>query len=45
MDYSFCRRYSTIKMTPMLNVGLTNRLWTLHDLANVPDLMRGGLTA
>lgn len=46
MHYNFCRRYATIKTTPALKAGLTDRLWALHDLANLPDLMRGdGLAA
>lgn len=45
MHYNFCRRHSTIKTTPAIKAGLTDRIWTLHDLANLPDLMRGGLAA
>ena len=45
MHYNFCRNHSTIKTTPAIAAGLTDRLWTLHDLANLPDLMRGGLAA
>ncbi len=45
MHYNFCRKHSTIKTTPAIKAGLTDRLWTLHDLANLPDLMRGGLAA
>lgn len=45
MHYNFCRKHSTIKTTPAMKAGLTDRLWTLHDLANLPDLMTGGLAA
>ena len=46
MHYNFCRKHSTIKTTPAMMGGLTDRLWTLHDLARLPDLMRGeGLAA
>ena len=45
MHYNFCRRHSTIKTTPAIAAGVTDRLWTLHDLANLPDLMSGGLAA
>ena len=45
MHYNFCRKHSTIKTTPAVKAGLTDRLWTLHDLANLPDLMTGGLAA
>jgi IS1 family transposase len=40
MYYNFCRKHSTIKTTPAMKAGLTDRLWTLHDLARLPDLMR-----
>ncbi|MHB8432626.1 MAG: IS1 family transposase [Candidatus Tyrphobacter sp.] len=45
MHYNFCRRHQTLKTTPAIAAGLTDRLWTLHDLANLPELMRGGLAA
>lgn len=45
MYYNFCRKHSTIKTTPAIKAGLTDRTWTLHDLARLPDLMRGGLAA
>jgi len=43
--YNFCRKHSTIKTTPVIAAGLTDRIWTLHDLANLPDLMRGEAAA
>lgn len=45
MYYNFCRKHSTIKTTPAIKAGLTDRIWTLHDLANLPELMRSGLVA
>jgi len=45
MHYNFCRRHQTIKTTPAIAAGLTDRTWTLHDLARLPDLMTGGLAA
>ncbi|MHB8595165.1 MAG: IS1 family transposase [Acidimicrobiales bacterium] len=39
--YNLCRKHSTIKTTPAIAAGLTDRIWTLHDLANLPNLMRG----
>jgi hypothetical protein len=41
MHYNFCRRHMTLKTTPAMKAGLTNRLWMVHDLANLSDLMRG----
>lgn len=45
MYYNFCRKHSSIKTTPAIKAGLTDRLWTLHDLAKLPDLMTDGLAA
>jgi IS1 family transposase len=45
MYYNFCRKHMTIKTTPALKAGLTDRYWTLHDLANLPDFMAGGAAA
>jgi IS1 family transposase len=45
MNYNFCRVHQTLKTTPAIKAGLTDRIWTLHDLANLPELMRGGLAA
>ena len=45
MHYNFCRKHSTIKTTPAMKAGLTDHLWTLYDLANLPDLMPSGLAA
>ncbi len=39
--YNFCRKHSSIKTTPAIAAGLTKRLWTIHDVAKLPDLMRG----
>lgn len=41
MYYNFCRKHQTIKTTPAIAAGVTDRVWTLHDLANLPDFMRG----
>jgi IS1 family transposase len=45
MYYNFCRKHQTIKTTPAIKAGLTDRLWTLHDVARLPELMDGGLAA
>jgi hypothetical protein len=41
MHYNFCRVHSALKTTPAIASRLTDRIWTLHDLAMLPDLMRG----
>ncbi len=43
--YNLCRKHSTIKTTPAIASGLTGSIWTLHALANLPDLMRGEAAA
>lgn len=45
MYYNFCRRHQTLKTTPAIAHGLTDRAWTLQDLANLSDLMSDGLAA
>jgi IS1 family transposase len=45
MYYNFCRKHMTIKTTPAIKAGLTDRYWTLRDLARLPDLMAGGAAA
>jgi hypothetical protein len=45
MYYNFCRKHASIKTTPAIKAGLTDRRWTLHDLARLPDLMEGGAAA
>ncbi len=41
VHYNFCCKHGTLKTTPAIAAGLTDRLWTLHDLAKLPDLMKG----
>lgn len=45
LHYNFVRRHTTLKTTPAIAHGLTDRVWTLEDIANLPDLMSGGLAA
>lgn len=40
MHCNFCRKHQTLKTTPAIKAGLTDRIWTLHDLANLPEYMR-----
>jgi IS1 family transposase len=45
MHYNFCRKHLTIKTTPAIKAGLTDRIWTLHDLAKLPDVLSDSLAA
>lgn len=40
MHYNFCRKHMTIRTTPAIAAGITDRLWTMHDLARLPNMMR-----
>jgi IS1 family transposase len=41
MYYNFCRKHSTIKTTPAIAAGVTDRVWTLRDLSRLPAMMTG----
>ncbi|HTU69056.1 MAG TPA: IS1 family transposase [Candidatus Baltobacteraceae bacterium] len=41
MYYNFCRIHHTLKTTPAIAHGVTDRLWRLDDLANLPDFIAG----
>lgn len=45
IHYNFVRKHSTLGTTPAIAHGITDRQWTLEDIANLPDLMSGGLAA
>lgn len=45
MHYNFCRKHQTLKTTPAIKAGLTDRIWTLHDLARLPEVMRDSAAA
>jgi IS1 family transposase len=40
MYYNFVRKHSSLGTTPAIAAGLSQRFWTLHDLANLPDVLR-----
>lgn len=41
MYYNFVRKHGTIKTTPAIAAGVTDRYWTYEDLARLPDLIAG----
>jgi IS1 family transposase len=45
MYYNFVRKHSSVKTTPAIAAGVTNRSWTLHDLAKLPDILRDSKAA
>jgi hypothetical protein len=38
--YNFVRKHQTIKTTPATAAGVTDRVWTLRDVASLPDVLR-----
>jgi hypothetical protein len=43
--YNFVRKHGSVGTTPAIAAGLTDRLWTVHDLARLPDLLRDSTAA
>jgi hypothetical protein len=37
-SYNFCRIHKTLRVTPAMETGITNRVWTLADLLPRPSL-------
>jgi hypothetical protein len=40
MYYNYVRRHSSVKTTPAIAAGVTKRVWTVRDLASLPDVLR-----
>lgn len=38
MHYNFCRIHQTLRCTPAMSAGLTNKVWELSDIADLLDL-------
>jgi IS1 family transposase len=45
MYYNFVRKHQTIKTTPAIAARVTDRIWTLRDLANLPDILENSAVA
>jgi hypothetical protein len=42
MHYNFCRVHKTLRVTPAMEAGISNHVWTLEELVsllNVPELV------
>lgn len=37
MYYNFCRIHKTLRVTPAMEAGITNKLWSLEDIINLLD--------
>ena len=40
MFYNFCRVHQTLRVTPAMEAGLTDHVWTLEELVNLLDVPR-----
>lgn len=45
MYYNYCRIHSSLKTTPAIAAGLTDRVWTVRDLALLPEVLRNSEAA
>jgi hypothetical protein len=39
MHYDFARVHQTLGTTPAIAAGVTSHRWTLHEIAELPDLL------
>ena len=37
MNYNFCRIHKTLRVTPAMAAGVTDRLWEMNDVVDVLD--------
>ena len=37
MHYNFCRIHQTLRVTPAMEAGLTDHVWSLEDIARLVD--------
>ncbi len=38
MHYNFCRIHKTLRVTPAMEAGLTDHVWTIEEMLNVINL-------
>ncbi len=38
MHYNFCRVHQTLRVTPAMEAGISNRVWSLTELVSLLDL-------
>ncbi len=36
MDYNFCRVHSTLRVTPAMEAGLSDHVWSIEELCALP---------
>jgi hypothetical protein len=37
MHYNFCRIHKTLRVTPAMEAGITNRVWEIGDIVDLLD--------
>lgn len=42
MHYNFVRRHQTLRVSPAMEAGVTNRLWTIEDIVNLVPQPKAG---
>lgn len=35
MNYNFCRIHQTLRVTPAMEAGITDHVWTLEEIVNL----------
>lgn len=40
MHYNFARIHKTLRVTPAMEAGISDHIWTLEEIANLPDKMQ-----
>lgn len=43
--YNFCRVHQTLRVTPAMEAGLTDHIWSLEELVGVLDTKAAGAAA
>ena len=36
MNYNFCRIHQTLRVTPAMESGIANHVWTIEEIASLP---------
>ena len=45
MHYNFCRVHQTLRVTPAMEAGITDRVWTLNELVALLEPKAAGVAA
>ena len=45
MQYNFCRVHQTLRVTPAMEAGLTDHVWSLEELVGLLEQKQSGVAA